>query len=133
MNLIWQMIGGILEIFLAVRFVYFLPGVQGSGVILKVIPGESSFFGFPITKDWQILIIVGSILGLINFFIKPILDKITLPLKILTFGLFSLIINMVIIWILDILFLEFQILGIIPLFWTTIIVWFVNFLLGLKS
>jgi len=41
--------------------------------------------------------------------------------------------NMVIIWILDILFLEFQILGFIPLFWTTIIVWLINFLLGLKS
>jgi len=113
-----------LGIFLAVKFV---PGVS-----LEVLP-ESSFFGIKLTQFWQILILVGGILGLINFFIKPILDKITLPLKILTFGLFSLIINMVIIWILDILFLEFQILGIISLFWTTIIVWLINFLLGLKS
>ena len=123
-KLFWHIVAGILGIFLAVKFV---PGVS-----LEVLP-ESSFFGIKLTQFWQILFLVGGILGLINFFIKPILDKITLPLKILTFGLFSLIINMVIIWILDILFLEFQILGFIPLFWTTIIVWLINFLLGLKS
>lgn len=119
-KLFWHIVAGILGIFLAVKFV---PGVS-----LKVLP-ESSFFGIKLTQFWQILILVGGILGLINFFSKPILDKITFPLKILTFGLFSLIINMVIIWILDILFLEFQILGLIPLFWTTIIVWGIAFLL----
>jgi len=123
-KLFWHIVAGILGIFLAIKFV---PGVS-----LEVLP-DSSFFGIKLTQFWQILFLVGGILGLINFFIKPILDKITLPLKILTFGLFSLILNMVIIWILDILFLEFQILGFIPLFWTTIIVWLINFLLGLKS
>ena len=123
-KLFWRIVAGILGIFLAIKFV---PGVS-----LEVLP-DSSFFGIILTQFWQILFLVGGILGLINFFIKPILDKITLPLKILTFGLFSLILNMVIIWILDILFLEFQILGFIPLFWTTIIVWLINFLLGLKS
>lgn len=123
-KLFWRIVAGILGIFLAIKFV---PGVS-----LEVLP-DSSFFGIKLTQFWQILFLVGGILGLINFFIKPILDKITLPLKILTFGLFSLILNMVIIWILDILFLEFQILGFIPLFWTTIIVWLINFLLGLKS
>ena len=122
-KLFWRIVAGILGIFLAIKFV---PGVS-----LEVLP-DSSFFGIKLTQFWQILFLVGGILGLINFFIKPILDKITLPLKILTFGLFSLILNMVIIWILDILFLEFQILGFIPLFWTTIIVWLINFLLGLK-
>ena len=123
-KLFWHIVGGILGIFLAVRFV---PGVS-----LKVLP-DSSFFGFRITQFWQILFLVGGILGLINFFIKPILDKITLPLKILTLGLFSLILNMVIIKFLDILFLEFKILGLIPLFWATVIVWLINFFLGFKS
>jgi len=123
-KLFWHIVGGILGIFLAVRFV---PGVS-----LKVLP-DSSFLGFRITQFWQILFLVGGILGLINFFIKPVLDKITWPLKILTLGLFSLILNMVIIKFLDILFLEFQILGLIPLFWTTVIVWLINFFLGFKS
>jgi len=123
-KLFWHIVGGILGIFLAVKFVL--------GVSLKVLP-DSSFFGIILTQFWQILFLVGGILGLINFFIKPVLDKITWPLKILTLGLFSLILNMVIIKFLDILFLEFQILGLIPLFWTTVIVWLINFFLGFKS
>jgi len=124
MDLIFQIIAGVLGIFLSSKFV---PGVS-----LEVIPGKSIFFGITFTQNWQILLLVGGILGLINFFIKPILDKITLPLKILTFGLFSLILNMAIIWVLDILFLEFQVLSIVSLFWTTIICWGINLILGLK-
>lgn len=124
-KLFWHIVGGILGIFLAVKFV---PGVS-----LKIIPGKSIYFGFLLTENWQIFVLVGSILGLINFFIKPILDKITLPLKILTLGLFSLILNMGIIWILDVIFLEFKISGIYPLFLTTLICWLISFLLGLKS
>ena len=124
MDLIFQIIAGVLGIFLSSKFV---PGVS-----LEVIPGKSIFFGITFTQNWQILLLVGGILGLINFFIKPILDKITLPLKILTFGLFSLILNMAVIWVLDILFLEFQVLSIVSLFWTTIICWGINLILGLK-
>jgi len=123
-RLLWQIIAGVLGIFLATKFV---PGVS-----LEIIPGKSIYFGIALTQDWQILLLVGGILGLINFFIKPILDKITLPLKILTFGFFSLILNMAIIWVLDILFLEFQVLTLISLFWTTIICWGINLILGLR-
>jgi len=123
-KLFFRIIAGVLAIFLATLLV---PGVS-----LKIIPGQSIFFGVELTQNWQILVLVGGILGLINFFIKPILDKITWPLKLLTLGLFSLIVNMAIIWFLDVLFLEFQIIGLIALFWTTIIVWGINFLLGLK-
>jgi putative membrane protein len=122
-SLILQIIAGILGIFLATKFV---PGVS-----LEIIPGQSSLFGIEFTASWQILLLVGFVLGLINFFIKPVLKMITLPLRILTFGLFSLVINMLIIWTVDILFPELIISGIIPLFWTTVIIWGVSLLLGL--
>jgi len=122
-RLILQIIAGILGIFLATKFV---PGVS-----LEIIPGQSSLFGIEFTTSWQILLLIGSALGLINFFIKPVLKMITLPLRILTFGLFSLVINMVMVWTVDILFPELVIQGIIPLFWTTVIIWGVSLLLGL--
>ncbi len=122
-RLILQIIAGILGIFLATKFV---PGVS-----LEVVPGQSSLFGIEFTASWQILLLIGSVLGLINFFIKPVLKMITLPLRILTFGLFSLVINMVMVWTVDILFPELVIQGIIPLFWTTVIIWGVSLLLGL--
>lgn len=111
MNFIWNIIAGILGLFLAVKFV---PGVEFAG-------------------ETQYLLLTGCILGLINFFIKPILKVITLPLKILTFGLFGLVLNMLIIWTIDVLFPELVIQGIVPLFWTTLICWGISFLLGLYA
>ena len=122
-SLILQIIAGILGIFLATKFV---PGVS-----LEILPGQSSLFGIEFTASWQILLLIGFVLGLINFFIKPVLKMITLPLRILTFGLFSLVINMLMVWAVDILFPELVISGIIPLFWLSIIIWGVSLLLGL--
>jgi len=121
--LILQIIAGVSGFFLATRFV---PGVN-----LEVIPGQSSLLGINFTATWQILILIGTALGLINFFIKPILKIITLPLRILTLGLFGLVLNMIIVWAVDVFFPELIIEGIIPLFWTTAIIWGISFFLGL--
>ena len=101
-----------------------------SGVEVKIIPDIPSIFGIQFTAAWQVLILIGSTLGLINLFIKPIISAITLPLRVLTLGLFGLIINIVIIWLVDILFPELIIDGLIPLFWTSVIVWIISFIYG---
>lgn len=106
-NLFLQIVAGILGIFLAQKYV----------------------LGVEFTGDWKTLVLAGAILGLINFFIKPILNTITLPLRILTLGLFSLLINMGMVWLVDIIFPELIISGIIPLFWTSLIVWGISFIL----
>lgn len=103
-DLILKIIAAIAGIWLASEFV---PGVFVSG-------------------SWQIFAWAGLILGLINYFIKPILKLITLPLQIITLGLFTIVINMAIIWLIDIIFKEISIIGIMPLFWTTLIVWIAN-------
>ena len=121
-RLILHIVVGIISFWIAFKIV---PGVE-----ISIIPNVSGIFEIQFTAFWQILILIGSVLGLLNFFIKPILNAITLPLKILTLGLFGLIINMVIIWIVDILFPELLIVGLIPLFWTAIIVWLTSFILG---
>jgi putative membrane protein len=120
-RLILHLFAGIIGLWLATLIV---PGVK-----IEIIPNVSAIFGIQLTAFWQILILIGSVLGLINFFIKPILNTITLPLRILTLGLFGLIINIIIIWIIDLLFPELIIIGFIPLFWTAIIIWFISFIL----
>lgn len=121
-RLFWQIVVGILGIFLGVRFV--------PGVFLKIPPEGAIFLGIKLTQEWQVLVLIGVVLGLVNFFIKPILKIVTLPLRILTFGLLGLVINMLLIWAVDIFFLELVIEGLIPLFWLTAIVWGISFLLG---
>lgn len=103
-SLVLQIFSGILGLWLASRFV--------SGVELM--------------DSIQTLLLAGFILGLINFFIKPIVKLITFPLRLLTFGLFSIVISMGMIWIVDILFPELIIVGLLPLFWTTLIVWLLS-------
>jgi len=121
-RLILHIIAGIISLWIAVEFI--------AGVRIIIIPGISSFFGFQFTAWWQILILIGSILGLINFFLRPILNVITLPLRILTLGLFGLVINMAIIWIIDVLFPELTIAGFIPLFWVAVLFWLTSIFLG---
>ncbi len=105
--------------------VRFVPGVS-----LKIPAEGVIFLGMKLTQEWQVLVLVGVALGLVNFFIKPILKIVTLPLRILTFGLLGLVINMLLIWAVDIFFPELVIEGLAPLFWLTVIVWGINFLLG---
>jgi len=113
-RLFLQIVAGILGIWLAIRYV---PGVE-----------------FIEDGNWQTLVLTGVILGLINFFIKPILKVITLPLRIITFGLFGLVINILMIWMVSFIFSELifpeQIIQkIIAFFWTSLIVWGINFIL----
>lgn len=117
----FKILVGILTIFLADKII---PNVS-----LKIISEKSNFFGIPLKEYWQILILIGVTLGILNFFVKPILDKITFLLRLLTFGIFGIILNMLILWVLDILFLELEIVGISPLFLAALLSMAINFLL----
>ena len=94
-RLISQILAGILGLYLAIRFI---PDVE-----------------FIDPWRWEILIFAGIVLGLINFFIKPVLKIITLPLRIFTFGLFSLIINMGMVWIVARIFSQLKIFTILSI------------------
>ena len=109
-KLLFHIISGEVGIFLAAKFV---PGVE--------------FIG-----SYKMLLLIGAFLGLINFLIKPILKAISLPIRILTLGFFTLIINMAMVWLAEILFPTYlEISGLWPLFLTTIIISILNFFFGL--
>lgn len=101
MKLLSTIASGILGIWIADRFV---SGVDFSG-------------------SWQTLLLAGLALGAANFFVKPIVNLVTLPLRFVTLGLFGILINIAIIWAIDILFKELVMEGVTPLLWTTLIVW----------
>ncbi len=107
-------------LWLAVRFIPL--------VVVRIYP-ESSFFGIPLAEQWQILLVLGIILGLLNYFVRPILKAIALPLELLTLGLFSIVINMAMLWFLDLMFDEFYVPWLLPLLYTTLIVWGLNFII----
>lgn len=56
--------------------------------------GVTAYFMSSVTiSDWQTLLIVTIGLALVNTLIKPILTLVTLPITLLTFGLFTFVIN----------------------------------------
>lgn len=86
----------------------------------KIVPG------IIFTGDLFTLVIAGLVLGLINFFVKPILKIISIPLIVVTLGLFTLIINMAMLWALEYLIIELTINGFWAFFWGTIVMSAVN-------
>ncbi len=100
-----------------------------SEVIIRTYP-SSNFFGFSLTQQWQIFLVLGIVLGLLNYFLKPILKAFSLPLEVLTLGLFTVIINMGLIWVLDKMFDELYVPVFLPLLYVTLIIWISNLIIG---
>lgn len=89
--------------------------------------------GFIFKGNFIDLMIVAGILTIINIFIRPILKLILGPLIVLTFGLFTIVINAVILYLLDIFSKPLIIEGYLPLLWATLITAAVNFLINLSA
>ena len=81
------------------------------------------------------LIVVGAILGLINATIKPIAQLLSLPLTILTLGVFALVVNGLLFWLVSAissaLGAPFHVDGFWAGFWGALVVSVVSFLLSI--
>lgn len=73
-------------------------------VVAAIIPGIAiSGFGTAL--------IVALVIGLINLFIRPIVTILTLPINLLTLGLFTFVINALMLWLAAALVSGFEISG----------------------
>ena len=90
--------------------------------------------GITFTGEWWKMIIIGAVFGIVNSFIKPLLTFFTLPLIILTLGLFTLIINTLMLLLTAKLSGPFElglrINGFWPAFWGALIVSVVSMILS---
>jgi uncharacterized membrane protein YvlD (DUF360 family) len=121
-NLFWQVIIAFLTLWLAVKFI-----------------GGVSFFGplFPGSLNWEdifrSLLFTAFLLGILNAFVRPILNIVSLPLRIITFNFFSFFIAAFLIWIVDLISPELTIKGLKALFLTTLILWLLNVVFYAKT
>lgn len=81
-------------------------------------------------ENFLTAIIAGLALGIINFFVKPVLTLLTLPITILTLGLFLLIINGAMILLVDYLVAGFEVRNMLWAVIFSLLLAFFNFLLG---
>jgi putative membrane protein len=93
MNLIWKWILGAAALFVVA---YFVPGVTVSG-----IPSA---------------LIAAAVIGLINATLGAIIKFLAFPLRVLTLGLFSLVINALMLWLAAALVPGFHVSGFVAAF-----------------
>ncbi len=76
------------------------------------------------------LLLAGLVLGLANMWVKPLLNLISLPLIILTFGLFTIVINIAILSFVALVLPELSIKSAISAFWGVLVISLTNYALG---
>jgi len=90
------MLSGILIIWLVT--------MAGLGLTTLIVPGIT-------IKSTPTLLLAAIVLGLINAFIRPVLWLLTAPLSVLTFGLFALVINALMIMLAAAIVPDFEVRG----------------------
>ena len=107
LGFLFQILAGIFGVYLAAEF---LPNV--------------AFIG---TR--QTLLLIGLVFGIMNYLIKPIINFFLTPLRLLTFGLIGLVINIGIVWfITKIIFPDnLKITSFSSLMFATLIIWLTSF------
>lgn len=108
------------------RFVYQI-------LVNAIAVKAASYFipGFVFSGDLVSLAWISLLLTLANFFLKPVLKLIAGPIIFLTFGLFIVVINMIMLYVVDYYIPELKINGIAPLFWGTILIGTINLIFGI--
>ena len=88
----------------------------------------------PTTHDWLTLLVVALIFGLVNAVIRPLVILLSLPLEILTLGLFTFVINALMLlltsWIVQGMGLGFRVDGFLAALLGALIVSVVSFALS---
>ena len=98
-------------------------------LITYLVPGVS-------VQNFYTALIAALVLALINAVIRPLIILLTLPVNILTLGLFTLVINAILFWFVATVVKGFNVAGFWPAFWAALIFSIIsvilNFLLAAK-
>ena len=103
-------------------------------VTAYIVPGISwghASYGLGDLDKWASLGITALVLGLVNAFVRPILVMISLPLTLITLGLFLFVINAVMLLIVSAIpFTGFQVDGFVPALLGSILISIVGFVVS---
>ncbi len=91
--------------------------------------------GIHAERSVETLVVVALLFGLVNAFIRPVLAVLTCPLRIATLGLFTLVLNALMLWLTSVvaswLGVEFRVDGFFPAFWGALVISVVSVMLSL--
>lgn len=73
-------------------------------------------------------LVVALVLGVLNALVRPILIFLTLPINILTLGLFTLVINALLLWFVSTVVKGLHVDGFAAAFWGALVLWAVSWI-----
>ena len=111
------------------------------GVLFRLLINSAALWvatrlvsGISYQGAWLGLLFVALLFGVINISVRPVVKLLALPLLILTLGLFTLVINGLMLWLTSslsgVLGLGFHVAGFRPAFWGALVVSIVSMLLS---
>lgn len=83
-----------------------------------------------VVMSFYAALIAALILGLMNAIIRPLIIILTLPVNILTLGLFTLVINALMFWLASSVVKGFYVSGFAAAFWGALIMWLVSWVVN---
>src|SRR3989339_266513 len=81
-------------------------------------------------RSFYAALIAALILGLLNALVRPVLLLLTLPVNILTLGLFTFVVNALMFWFVSSIVKGFYVAGFWPAFWGALVMWLVGWLVN---
>lgn len=106
-------------------------------VILTFSISVASYFlpfiyisGDTIWKRIQIAFLAGLLLGLFNLLIKPVVKILSLPINILTLGLFNIVINAGMLWIVDLILKGLLVEGFWGYIWSSLVISIISIIIS---
>lgn len=106
------------------------------GLIIRILISAVAVYiasifipGVSVTGGAGTYLIVAIVLGILNAFLKPILVVLTIPITILTLGLFYLVINVLMVYLADSLIAGFDVAGFISALLFSLVVSVVTYLI----
>ena len=109
--------------------------INAAALYVAVLVVDGLDFNFDREGAWLEFILVALIFGLVNTFLKPVLRLLTLPITMVTLGLFLLVLNALLLllvgWISTELSLGLMVDGFVPALLGSIVISIVGFLLSM--
>jgi putative membrane protein len=106
------------------------------GILLSIVGNAIALLtttvvpGITFTGNWLTLLVAGLVFGLFNLIVRPIALFVSLPLLVLTLGLFYFVLNGILLWLAQFVVPGYRVSGLVAGILGSIVIAMVNWIVG---
>lgn len=118
------------------RDVFFVGYTDGMRALLKLVGTVAAVIltvnivpGISVSGGWMTIMLVALVWSVIVMVIRPVLHILTLPITVVTFGLFAFVLNAFLFWAMELVVPGFDVTGFVPALLGAIVLSLANWLI----